>query len=334
VTQDEAGIGPEAGTTYTLRIYGEAGTLGRTESGITATSYGYVIDNEKNDFAIPDTTVHPLFSDVLALYHFDGADGSTTFTDATGKNTVFAVGGNAHIENTLSKFGGTSLQSDGTGDYVELNDRSEWNFSANDFTVELYVYSTYTPTAGENKFFLCRDNVSVTRGWLITISGDDSGKIGVALFSNNTTAYSIFSLTAFPLNQWVHVAWSRVGNTMRLWLDGVLQGTCDVTGVTCQNANVRPLIACGRAYGSPFSVWSLTGYIDELRVIPGYGITSVSVPTAAYPDADPSTSYRVNGRLRFELESVRGGLVSYQKHNHTVLREGYGFNYGYYYGGQ
>ena len=43
---------------------------------------------------------------------------------------------------------------------------------------------------------------------------------------------------------------------------------------------------------------------------------------------------RHGDRLRFELESVRGGLVSYQKHNHTVIREGYGFNYGYYYGGQ
>jgi hypothetical protein len=45
-------------------------------------------------------------------------------------------------------------------------------------------------------------------------------------------------------------------------------------------------------------------------------------------------NYRQNGRLRFEIESVRGGLSSYQKHDHAVLREGYGFNYGYYYGGQ
>lgn len=37
--------------------------------------------------------------------------------------------------------------------------------------------------------------------------------------------------------------------------------------------------------------------------------------------------------MRFELESVRGGLVSRQKHNHTVSRVGYGYNYGYSYGG-
>lgn len=334
VEQSESSIGPEASTTYTLRIYGEGDTLGRTESGISGTTYAYATDDEKSDFEIVVDPVHPIFSDVLALYHFDGTDGSTTFTDSTGKNTVYAVGGNAHIENTQSKFGATSLQSDGTGDYVELVDRSEWNFASNDFTVEFWVYSTYTPTAGQNKFLLCRDNVSVTRGWALAISGDLSGKLAASIFSNNSTAYSITSLAAFPLNQWVYIAWSRVGNTMRLWINETIQGTADVTGVTCQNANVRPLIACGRQSGSPVSAWSLTGYIDELRVIPGYGITSVSVPTAAYPDSDPANNYRVNGRLRFELESVRGGLVSYQKHNHTVLREGYGFNYGYYYGGQ
>ena len=334
VEQAESSIGPEEGTTYTLRLYGENNTLGRTETGLSGTTYNYASTNEKNDFAIASDPIHPIFSDVLALYHFDGTDGSTTFTDSTGKNSVYAVGGNAHIENTLSKFGGTSLQSDGAGDYVELNDRSEWHFGGNDFTVEFFVYSTYKPIATQNKFLLCRDNVSVTRGWIVAISGDNAGKLGVGLFSNNSTGYGINSLATFPLNQWVHVAWSRVGNTMRLWLDSALQGTADVTGVVCQNANVRPLIASGRQSGAPVSVWSLTGYMDELRVIYGYGILSVSVPTAAYPDADPATSYRINGRLRFELEAVRGGLVSYQKHNHTVLREGYGFNYGYYYGGK
>jgi hypothetical protein len=41
----------------------------------------------------------------------------------------------------------------------------------------------------------------------------------------------------------------------------------------------------------------------------------------------------INTVLRFELESVRGGLTSWQMHNHTVLRAGYGFNYGLFYGG-
>jgi hypothetical protein len=37
--QDEGDIGPEAGVTYTLRLYGEANTLKKTVTGITGTSY-------------------------------------------------------------------------------------------------------------------------------------------------------------------------------------------------------------------------------------------------------------------------------------------------------
>lgn len=41
VKQSDGSIGPEAGVTYTLRIYGELGTLVHTEAGMTGTSYTY-----------------------------------------------------------------------------------------------------------------------------------------------------------------------------------------------------------------------------------------------------------------------------------------------------
>lgn len=49
VRQDAGNIGPESGQTYTLRIYGETGTLLRTVSGLTATSYTYTSANEQAD---------------------------------------------------------------------------------------------------------------------------------------------------------------------------------------------------------------------------------------------------------------------------------------------
>ena len=46
VTQGETNIGPETGTTYTVRIYGEAGTLKHTETGLTGTSWTYPMTTE------------------------------------------------------------------------------------------------------------------------------------------------------------------------------------------------------------------------------------------------------------------------------------------------
>ena len=42
---------------------------------------------------------------------------------------------------------------------------------------------------------------------------------------------------------------------------------------------------------------------------------------------------RLNGSVRAVLTSVRGGLESYQEQEHLIRREGYGFGYGYFYGG-
>lgn len=39
VAQSEGNIGPEAGTTYTLKLYGDGGVLKKTETGLTGTSY-------------------------------------------------------------------------------------------------------------------------------------------------------------------------------------------------------------------------------------------------------------------------------------------------------
>ncbi len=50
-------------------------------------------------------------------------------------------------------------------------------------------------------------------------------------------------------------------------------------------------------------------------------------------DIQGSPAPRLNGRIRAELESVRSALVSHQKHNITVDRAGYGYQYGNYYGG-
>ncbi|MBN1123591.1 MAG: hypothetical protein JXA82_01190 [Sedimentisphaerales bacterium] len=55
VEHDESNIGPETGTTYTLRIYDEDDVLVRTETGLTSTSYTYTEANERADCGLGPT---------------------------------------------------------------------------------------------------------------------------------------------------------------------------------------------------------------------------------------------------------------------------------------
>ncbi|MCK9554080.1 hypothetical protein, partial [Aquamicrobium sp.] len=49
VPQTNGNIGPEASVTYTLRIYGEAGSLRRTYSGLTGASQTYTLADDTAD---------------------------------------------------------------------------------------------------------------------------------------------------------------------------------------------------------------------------------------------------------------------------------------------
>jgi hypothetical protein len=49
IEHDAGNIGPEAGVTYTLKIYDAGNTLRRTETGLTGTSYTYTQADEISD---------------------------------------------------------------------------------------------------------------------------------------------------------------------------------------------------------------------------------------------------------------------------------------------
>lgn len=55
LAQDEASITPEAGTTYTLKIYDQTDTLVRTLTGLTGTSYTYTVIDELADCGAEQT---------------------------------------------------------------------------------------------------------------------------------------------------------------------------------------------------------------------------------------------------------------------------------------
>ena len=49
VTQSEGNIGPEAGVSYTVRIYNENNALQKTLTGLTTTSWTYLTTDEATD---------------------------------------------------------------------------------------------------------------------------------------------------------------------------------------------------------------------------------------------------------------------------------------------
>ena len=211
------------------------------------------------------------------LMHFNGSNGSTTFTDNSKNNfTVTSVNGTA-ISTDQSKFGGASVYFDGTNDYLSITNNSALNLSGGSYTIECWIrptgnYSNYRPIIAK------RIPSSNTSAWQVYLRVTT----GYLSYFNGT---EIVSSTTPTANVWSHVAAVYNGTTINLYLNGV-----SVLSTAVGNSDVDASINIGAfpSYGEYF-----IGYIDELRVTKGIAryTSNFTPPTSEFPNNASITQY-------------------------------------------
>jgi hypothetical protein len=149
------------------------------------------------------------------LMHFDGAQGATTTTDATGTVTATLKNG-ALIDTTVSMFGGSSLgvplQSDATG----LIPDDDALHLTGDFTIECF----FTRASIRNTI-ICDKSVSTGSRVYVYLGPE---QLVVAM--DGGTTYDIGSSSAFTLvSTWFHFALVRQGTTLTAYLNGESVGS-------------------------------------------------------------------------------------------------------------
>lgn len=205
----------------------------------------------------------------VLMLHMNGTDGSSSFTDSSsGAKGVTALG-NAQIDNTQSKFGGTSGYFNGvTGTYLAIPDHADFDFGTGDFTVDFWVrYETII--AGDQEFF-----------------SHDAGSTEFSLSYNENVPSLQFmiaggnSYQTVDLNTgiWYHIAYVRSGTSAYIFKDGIQLGTASTNS---GNANSTAGITIGANNGGGDR---LNGWIDELRVSKGVArwTTNFTPPTSEY----------------------------------------------------
>lgn len=219
----------------------------------------------------------PSFSSVTSLIHFDGTDGATTFPDVKGFNwTPDSTIGNIIISTAQSKFGGSSLFITSGGGNLRASSSGKFDFGSGAFTIECWV----RPTAG---FFGAYPNIFSTRGGGsgITIRIDASGFLEFFWGDGNNV---INTSTAVSTSIFSHVALTRSGNTIRLFLNGVLLGSTTVSGSLTTGASSFGYIGTD---GGASSSENYRGYIDDFRVTKGVAryTAGFTPPTSAFPNS-------------------------------------------------
>jgi hypothetical protein len=225
--------------------------------------------------------VDEYYDNVSLLLHGDGTNGSTTITDSSlTPKTVTAVG-NAQISTAQSKFGGASIAFDGTGDYLEAPHSNDYNFGSGDFTIEFWLWTGQT-SAGTPVGHRSGGGANNTN-WLLQ-TNLVANKI--SLFLSDGTNYQVnglVSTSSINNSQWRHIAASRSGSTIRLFIDGVVENTATWAGSISSTSRVLQV-------GYDAAVSFLNGYIDDLRITKGVAryTSNFTPPTESFPDLSPT----------------------------------------------
>jgi hypothetical protein len=252
--------------------------VGNTQSGQYVSGYlsGYRLVKGTALYTTaftPPTAPPTAITNTSLLLNFTNAG----ITDATAKNDLETVG-NAQISTTQSKFGGSSMYFDGTGDWLIGPANQNLALGTGDFTVEAWIYvTTFTTTTGFQAIFSNRNSTSTQASFDFGIRNSDK----YLYFYNRNTDSSTFSTSGLSgINTWIHVAIARVGSTITFYINGTSAGTVSVSTNSFGTNNV---IYVGSNFNATPDTYN--GYIDDLRVTKGYAryTTNFTAPTAAFP---------------------------------------------------
>jgi len=186
--------------------------------------------------------------------------------DATSKNDLETVG-NAQISTTQSKWGGSSISFDGTGDWLLIPDQPPQRIGTGKFTVELWVYRNSSGTYG------LVGKGSSTTGWLVSLNS--SNQVVFTYGSSTITSTGTVSATT-----WTHIAVVREGtstNQTKIYINGTNDGTGTVS--TDFNQTNSMYIGANRTGGS-----AANAYVQDVRITNDARYTAnFTAPTAAFP---------------------------------------------------
>lgn len=218
-----------------------------------------------NAFVLPTTATTTPVANTAFQCNFT----NSAIYDSSYRTALTSVGDARAVTNTY-KFGSGCLYFDGTGDYLSIPYSPLYALEACDFTVEAWVYRNAIGA---------EHNIAVTR----SAAGADGWNLRIN--SNNTLQFyytggsSVTSTGTIPATTWTHVAVTRNGTAVKLFINGTVDGSATFSNGTANSQALRIGVDNSNATGY------MNGYIDDLRITQGYAryTANFTAPIASLP---------------------------------------------------
>jgi hypothetical protein len=280
--------GVQVGSTYTDSNNYPAGsiTIARENDGVSTRYFPGYISNLRTiagtglysgtTITVPSEPLAPVANTVLLTCQ------DNRFIDESVNSVTLTPSGTPSVQ-AFSPFGGVTIVPasystyfDGTGDYLTTSTNAAFTYGTSDFTIEMWVFVTANP--GDYAYIYSQGpNSTASVGIYLA-----SGKFNVWNGSNVITG-----TTSYSLNTWYHVALTRSGTSLKLFLNGVQDGS------STNSSN----ITTGTTYGGTIGRWieigdtrHFTGYVSNLRVVKGQALYTSDFTPSTTPLTTTSQS--------------------------------------------
>jgi hypothetical protein len=205
----------------------------------------------------------PFISDgsTAVLLHFDGGNGSTTFTDSSSHAYAFAVSASmATLDSSQSKFGSSAslkIKTSGAAYPIVGDGSADLALGAGNFVVDFWL----RPIDLSDSFPILVDWGFSENNLCPYMTIGGTGLVGWVA-TDPTTA--IAATAPCALNTWTHIALVRSAGSTRLFINGVQ------SGVTFSDAKNYPIAAIGPAIGGfATHIHNPVVNFDEFRISKG-----------------------------------------------------------------
>lgn len=240
------------------------------------------------------------------LLHGNGINGGTTFDESScgGRTKVITSSGNVQTSTLDKKFGTASIRTDGTGDFLSSVSTTDFNFSSDDFTVDMWV----NPLSTSTQRIMAKDNAATNYQWLNFAVGPSGINLGV---STNTSAWGLLEIStiSYSTGTWTHLAIVRSAQALRAYKNGTQVAFSTMVASASTVSSGSENLVIGSENYSPRREFN--GYIDEVRISPGVArwFTDFTPPTseasASAPSSSGSGTTALVGGMRSILQRIR-----------------------------
>lgn len=234
----------------------------------------------------------PSWGNVVSLLHFDGENGSTTFTDQ--KGVIWGKHSDASLTTSVKKFGTAAAKFNGPlqSNITSSEAIAGFDLIGSDFTVEMWCRVDAIDAANDSRLFSTGGgalNWSSSTGIHVLLQISTTGKLDLQISQNNGSPVRFLGSLDIPLGQFVFLTacWNNSEKRAYLGVNGVVEASPVITGIA--RPPTAPRAAIGKSValeGSQSDFGCLNGWVDEFRLTKGeaFRTANFTPPTGPFPN--------------------------------------------------